>query len=47
MDNETRQMFELVLQKLDGMEKRQDEMYLIMRSLEGYDRIIEQIKAIG
>lgn len=41
MDKETKQMFELVLQKLDNMEKKQDsmekkqeEMYLIQRSLE-------------
>lgn len=41
MDNEIKQMFELILQKfdgidvrLDGMEKRQEEMYLMQRSLE-------------
>ncbi|MEY8000442.1 hypothetical protein AB8U03_09595 [Clostridium sp. Mt-5] len=41
MDKEAKQMFELVLQKLDNMEGKQDsmerkldEMYLIQRSLE-------------
>jgi len=41
LDRETKQMFELVLKKLDSMEKRfdsmetrQDEMYLLFRSLE-------------
>ncbi len=41
MDKDTKQMFELILTKLDGIdkrldsvEKRQDEMYLIQRSVE-------------
>lgn len=41
MDKETKQMFELVLEKLggmenrlDGIENRQDEMYAMQRSLE-------------
>lgn len=46
MDKDVKQMFELILQKfdgidvrLDGMEKRQEEMYLMQKSLE------ENIKA--
>jgi uncharacterized protein YlxW (UPF0749 family) len=34
MDTETKQMFELILTKLDGMDKRQDEMYVMQRALE-------------
>jgi len=41
MDKETKQMFELILTKLDsmdkrqeGMEKRQDEVYIMQRALE-------------
>lgn len=41
MDKETKQMFELILTKLDSMEKkqdsmekRQDEMYIMQRGLE-------------
>lgn len=34
MDIETKQMFELILTKLDGMDKRQDEMYVMQRGLE-------------
>ena len=34
MDKETKQMFELVLTKLDSMDKRQDEVYIMQRGLE-------------
>ena len=41
MDKESKQMFELILNKLDGMnqrfdgiDKRQDEMYVLLRGLE-------------
>jgi phage-related tail protein len=55
LDKETKQMFELILSKLDnidkrqeGMEKRQDEMYLIQRSLEENTKVTraEQDKMI-
>ena len=41
MDKDTKQMFDLIINKLDsmenrleGMEKRQDEMYIMQRALE-------------
>ena len=34
MDKETKQMFELVLNKLDSLDKRQNEIYSIVRSIE-------------
>ena len=34
MDKEIKQMFELILTKLDSMDKRQDEVYLMQRGLE-------------
>lgn len=47
MDKETKQMFELILNKLDSMEnkldnmgKRQDEMYIMQRGLEENIKVI-------
>jgi len=34
VDKETKQMFELVLNKLDSLDKRQNEIYSIVRSIE-------------
>ncbi|MFL0249139.1 M domain protein [Clostridium neuense] len=34
MDKETKQMFELMLNKLDSLDKRQNEIYSIVRSIE-------------
>lgn len=34
MDKETREMFELVLDKLEGMEKRQDEIFEVAKAIE-------------
>ena len=40
MDKETKQMLELILKKLDGVEKRQDEMYVMQR---GFEENIKQL----
>ena len=34
MDKETREMFELVLDKLESMEKRQDEIFGVVKAIE-------------
>ena len=34
MDKETKQMFELILSKLDSMDKKQGEVYIMQRGLE-------------
>lgn len=44
MDIESKQMFELILNKLDGMDKRQDEMYVLLRGLEENAKVLELSK---
>ena len=34
MDKETRQMFDMLLQKLDNMDKKQDEIYSVVKAIE-------------
>lgn len=34
MDKEAKQMLDLIMEKLDNMEKRQDEIYSVVKSIE-------------
>lgn len=39
MDKETKQMFELIIKKLENMEKRQDEIFSVVNAIENSNTI--------
>ncbi len=39
MDNETREMFELISNKLDGIDSRQDEIFKVVKAIEHANQV--------